>query len=70
MAIITFDQQIQCVTAEWERRVRFFPKFVAAGKMEQDRATAEIAAMDAVRQTLTQLRGLLGGSPSDQQGRG
>ena len=56
---ITIDAQIKCVEREIKRRRHYFPKLVADGKLSEDGATAEIAVMQAVLETLTQLRGIV-----------
>ena len=49
---MTIDDQIACVRREVAMRERAYPKFVAAGRMTQDKANREIAAMRAVLSTL------------------
>lgn len=55
------DIKIRCVKREIKRRKKFFPLLVADGKLSKDRAEFEIAAMQAVLETLTQLRGMTDG---------
>lgn len=52
---ITLDQQIASVRRELAMRHRVYPKWVAAGRMKQDAADHELAAMQAVHDTLTGL---------------
>ena len=56
------EEQIKCVKREYQRRKRLFPKLVEDGKMSRDRSQAEIARMQAVMETLSQLRALAGES--------
>jgi hypothetical protein len=50
--MITLDRQIRCVTREIVMRKRVYPKFVQSGSMTPDNAAEEIAAMEAVLETL------------------
>jgi hypothetical protein len=56
----TLEDQIECLTRELRRRKKRFPALVEEGSMTSEQAAAELARMDAARQTLTQLLGLLG----------
>lgn len=59
--MITLDQQIKCLKAELDRRKVVMPKLVAIGRCREEKATHEIECMKAAHQTLTQLRGIIGG---------
>lgn len=48
----SIEQQIACVEREVKMRHRVYPRWVADGRMTQQKADAEIAAMEAVLQTL------------------
>lgn len=48
----TLARQIQCVAREIALRRAVYPKFIASGRMKQDRADDEIATMEAVIETL------------------
>ena len=52
MRIISLHEQIVCVRREIGMRERVYPKWVSAGRMKQDVADREIAAMRAVLLTL------------------
>ena len=54
---IALDTQIVCVEREIRQRHRVYPRLVERGTMKQHQADAEIAAMNAVLQTLLALRG-------------
>ena len=49
-------QQIACVAREIALRTRVYPKFVASGRMKQETADKELAAMTTVIETLKRLR--------------
>jgi hypothetical protein len=53
MSDITLQQQINCVTREIKMREIVYPGRVRIGKMKQENADYEIAAMRAVLATLT-----------------
>lgn len=59
--LVSLDDQIACLVREYKRRKKVLPLLVEQGRMTQEQATHELAAMQASRQTLTQLKGLLGG---------
>jgi hypothetical protein len=59
---VTLDDQIECLARELRRRRKVFPELVRDGRMSADQAAAELARMDAARQTLAQLQGLLNGA--------
>jgi hypothetical protein len=50
--LIDLPKQIACVEREISFRERVYARWVAAGKMKQDKADYEIAAMRAVLETL------------------
>lgn len=52
-APIPIAAQIACVEREIAMRHRVYPRWVAAGKLTQAKADAEIAAMTAVRESLS-----------------
>ncbi len=49
---VTVGEQIKAVEREIAMRRRVYPRWVSGGKMTQTKADAEIAAMEAVRETL------------------
>jgi len=49
---IPIEEQVRCAEREVEKRKRFYPKWVAEGRMPQLKADREIAAMEAIVQTL------------------
>lgn len=53
---IPLANQIACAAREVRMRARVYPRWVATGKMSQEEATREIAAMQAIVQTLTAAR--------------
>lgn len=53
---ITLDRQIAAVRQEIGMRRHVYPRFVSSGKLTQQKADAQIAAMEAVQATLEQLR--------------
>jgi hypothetical protein len=57
--MITIDDQIDCVRNEIDRRKRILPKLVEKETMSQERALMEIATMEQVLHTLSQLRGMV-----------
>jgi hypothetical protein len=52
---MTLAQQLACATRELAMRQKVYPKWVADGRMAQDKATHEIAAMEAIVATLQKL---------------
>lgn len=52
---ITLEQQIACVRRELALRQRVYPKWVATSRMKQAEADKELAAMQAVHDTLAAL---------------
>ena len=55
---MNIDSQISCIKNEISRRKKLYPDHVLAGKMSQDYSELEILKMQAVLQTLTQLKGI------------
>jgi hypothetical protein len=54
----TLDEQITCVRRELAFRATFYPKWVRAGRMTQEKADHEIACMQSVYDTLQSVRGV------------
>jgi hypothetical protein len=54
---ICLTDQIACVRRELHLRVRVYPRQVATGRLTNEKATKEIAAMAAVLRTLEQVAG-------------
>lgn len=52
MTNVSIDAQISCVRRELAMRQRAYPKWVAGGRMKQPEADKELAAMQAVHDTL------------------
>lgn len=52
MTRVPITEQIKCVERELRMRRGVYPKWVAAGRLSQARADDEIAAMQAVLETL------------------
>lgn len=55
---MTLDMQIKFMSREITRRKSLFPKLITEGRVTEEQAAFEIAAAQAVFQTLTQLRGI------------
>ena len=53
---MTLDEQIRCVGREIGLRKNVYPKFIASKRMTQADADREIAAMEAVYETLKRLK--------------
>ena len=53
---ITLDQQIACVRREIAFRMRCYPRWVEKKSMKQEAADHELAAMQAVHDTLVRLK--------------
>ena len=53
---ISLEQQIKCVGREIGLRRNVYPKFIISGRITQEKADYEIAAMEAVLATLQGLR--------------
>jgi hypothetical protein len=58
--LVDLNDQIACLVREYKRRKKVLPILVEQGRMTQETATHELAAIQAARQTLTQLKGLVG----------
>lgn len=53
---VSIDDQIKCVRRELAMRKTVYPKWTASGKMKPEAAERELAAMQAVHDTLTSLK--------------
>jgi len=53
---IPLEEQIQCAQLELEKRRKFYPKWVREGRKNQMIADREIAAMEAIIETLKQVK--------------
>ena len=53
---ISLEQKIKCVGREIGLRRNVYPKFLMSGRITQEKADYEIAAMEAVLATLQGLR--------------
>lgn len=56
--MIDINAQIRCVGREIGLRIATYPKFVKAGRMTQEEADHELAAMHAVHETLKKLKAM------------
>jgi hypothetical protein len=56
---MTLNRQIAYIKEEIKRKQQMFPKMVKKGRIDEDKAIAEIATLQKIGQTLTQLRGIL-----------
>lgn len=54
--MITIDEQIKAVEREINMRLRVYPKWVENKRMSQEKANKEIAAMQAVLETLKEVQ--------------
>ena len=54
--MIPLEQRISCVKRELTLRRRCYPGWVASGRIKQHMADMEIATMEAVLETLEELR--------------
>lgn len=54
--MITIEDQIKAVEREISMRRRVYPNWVASKRMSQEKADKEIAAMEAVLETLKQVQ--------------
>ncbi len=52
---ISLQEQLICVEREIAMRRRVYPRFIEQGRMKLDRAEREIAAMEAVAETIRRL---------------
>lgn len=57
---MNIDTKIECVKREIKRRKKFYPAYVEQSKMTQRQADNEIAEMQAVYETLTSLKAVVG----------
>lgn len=53
---MTLDEQIKCVEREIDKRKRFYPRWVAEGRMKQIDADYEIECMQYVLNTIKQTK--------------
>jgi len=53
------DTKIDCIKREIKRRKKYYPVLVKNGHIEQNVADSEIAIMQEVLNTLTQLKGII-----------
>lgn len=51
---VSMTEQIKCVEREISMRKRVYPRLVKNGKMKQEQADFELAAMEAVLDTLNE----------------
>lgn len=49
---VPLPEQVACVDRELKMRRRVYPRWVAAGKMTQEKADSEMRAMEAVLETV------------------
>jgi hypothetical protein len=56
---MNLDSKIECVKRELRRRKKFYPGAIERGILKQKECDYEIAAMEEVLKTLTQLRGIV-----------
>jgi hypothetical protein len=54
---VSMDEMIGCAKRELMMRKRFYPKWVANGRMDRDKADQEIASMAAILEHLLQAGG-------------
>ena len=57
---MTIDIKIECVRREIRRRKKYYPVLVDEGKMTKEETDQELATMQAVMETLTQLKSIVG----------
>jgi hypothetical protein len=53
---ISIEEQVQCAERELEKRMKFYPKWVSEGRMNQLKADREIAGMEAIIESLKQVK--------------
>lgn len=53
--MVTLEQQIACVARELKRRRKIYPTWIEKKKVNENAANQEIAAMEAILNTLTDL---------------
>jgi hypothetical protein len=56
---MNIETKIECVRREIKRRKKFYPLMIEDGKLKQENADFEIATMQAIFETLTQLKGII-----------
>lgn len=56
MTAVSLNEQIRCVGRELGLRKNVYPRFLRSGRITQEKADHEIAAMEAVYETLKRLR--------------
>lgn len=56
---MNIQTKIECVKREVKRRKKIYPHLVEQGKITQEEQDFEIAVMQSVLETLTQLSGLV-----------
>ncbi len=54
--VVQLSDQVACVKREIAMRERAYPRWVAGGRMTQQKADQELAAMKAVAETLGKLQ--------------
>jgi hypothetical protein len=54
--VIPIEEQIECAERELEKRRKFYPRWVAETRMDPLKAEAEIAAMEAIIESLKQVK--------------
>jgi hypothetical protein len=64
----SLEEQIKCVEREIAMRRRFYPKWVASGKMKEYAARHEIECMEAVLEGLMLIRAGREGFPDYRDG--
>ena len=57
---MTIDIKFECVRREIRRRKKYYPVLVDEGKMTKEETDQELATMQAVMETLTQLKSIVG----------
>lgn len=71
--LVTLHDQLKCAQRELNLRRRVYPSWIARGKMSGQKADHEIAAMEAIVDTLSELMEQRGQTPppqDNQPGRG
>ena len=56
---MNIDTKIECLKREIKRRKKFYPYMVKDEKLTQEEADFETATMQAILETLTQLKGMV-----------
>jgi hypothetical protein len=52
----TLDEQIDCARRELAMRRTCYPKWIAQGRLKQEKAAHEIEAMESIVETLEQIK--------------